>query len=609
MTSREIGSLPTVPGAPAASWLLPDTLAENLQLIADGVVAVAGFAVAAIRIRRADDLELVVDTGLPAQIGTSIPVRMMLDELELAEDWGMLQFVPHERGTAGPETGGWIVPDVAVSDAPDAWHPMDMLVAPLYDERGELCGTLAIDEPVDGKRPDSERRRVLERFAALAGRAVLSAVERESLAEQVAMANTVKSIVRTTSAQLSLDGLLKASERTLLDGFQAQRLWIRTVADGGQSGAEYLPEDLAHDLPPAIVAFADASATYCWHEQAVMTVGEDHALPEKMSRRHFEHIVALLHGIGMSSLVFVPLGAGPECMGSLVLMRSDQRREWTPIECAALLDIGHDLGRAALNARTFEREHTLVTELQALDTYKSQLIATVSHELKSPLTAVYGHLEMLASGTISIADQAQSSLNAIGRASHRMSRVIENLLMLRQVEDAATVLHREDVDLVGLLEEVVELTAVSAAAKGLRVEVEVPDRPVHAWGEREELDKVVLNLVTNAVKYTPDGRGVHLGIEVVPEGLVLRVRDEGIGISEADQHQLFTEFFRSTNPEAVAQPGTGLGLVIVQRIVQRHGGRIEVASALGAGSTFTVTLPVAPADVALGGAPAVSLIA
>ncbi len=85
-------------------------------------------------------------------------------------------------------------------------------------------------------------------------------------------------------------------------------------------------------------------------------------------------------------------------MGSLVLMRSDPDREWTDVECAALLDIGHDLGRAALNARTFEREHALVAELQALDTYKSQLIATVSHELKSPLTTVAGHLEMLESG-------------------------------------------------------------------------------------------------------------------------------------------------------------------------------------------------------------------
>src|SRR5205823_4000881 len=113
----------------------------------------------------------------------------------------------------------------------DAWHPMDMLVAPLYDDQGELRGTLAIDVPRDGLRPDAERRRVLERFAGLAARAVASALERESLAAQVAMADTVKSIVRNSSAQLSLDGLLQASERTLLDGFEAQHLWIKTIAE------------------------------------------------------------------------------------------------------------------------------------------------------------------------------------------------------------------------------------------------------------------------------------------------------------------------------------------------------------------------------------------
>lgn len=587
---RTIEVSPGSASEPAATWLLPDTLIENLQLIADGIVAIAGFGVAAIRIRRGEELELVVDTGMPEEIGTRIPLQLMLDELELADDWGVLQFVPHERGSEKAEGSGWVVPDVAVGEGPNAWHPLDMLVAPLYDEHGELRGTLAIDEPLDGQRPGLERRRVLERFAALSSRAVLSAVERESLVEQVAMADTVKSIVRTTSAQLSLDGLLKASERTLLDGFGAQRLWIKTVADGDRSGAEYLPEDLRLGLPERIVTFAERAAAYCWHEQDVMVVGASHPVPEKMSPQHFDHIIDLLHGIGMSSLVFVPLGAGPECMGSLVLMRSDPRREWTPIECAALLDIGHDLGRAALNARTFEREHALVTELQALDTYKSQLISTVSHELKSPLTTVAGHLEMLESGVIDIGDQARSSLSAIGRASTRMSRVIEDLLLLRRIGEAQQ-LHLEHVDLVPLLHDALALTSVSVEGKRLTLSVTAPDHEVVALGQPDDLDKVVLNLVTNAVKYTRDGGAVHIWLTNEPEHVRLVVSDDGLGISTEDQTLLFTEFFRSSNPEAVAQPGTGLGLAIVNRVVESHGGRIEVESALGVGSTFTVALP------------------
>jgi signal transduction histidine kinase len=325
----------------------------------------------------------------------------------------------------------------------------------------------------------------------------------------------------------------------------------------------------------------------------VMTVAEGLPVPDRMAARHFRHILSLLEDIGMASLVFVPLGAGPECLGSLVLMRSDPTREWTGIECAALLDIGHDLGRAALNARTFEREHALVSELRALDVYKSQLISTVSHELKSPLTTVAGHLELLQSGTIPISEQASSSLDAIGRASRRMTRVIEDLMLLRKVGEAERPLEPESVDLSRLVTDALAMTSMTIAAKALDVEFVAPADPVLALGEPDELDKVVLNLVSNAVKYTPEGRSISLNLTTYGEAVALVVADEGIGISAADQACLFTEFFRSSNPEAVAQPGTGLGLTIVKRIVERHGGSIHVDSCEGAGSTFVVTLPVA----------------
>jgi signal transduction histidine kinase len=276
-----------------------------------------------------------------------------------------------------------------------------------------------------------------------------------------------------------------------------------------------------------------------------------------------------------------------------VLTRRDARHEWSEVERSALLDIGHDLGRATLNARTFEREHALVTELQALDTYKSQLIATVSHELKSPLTTVAGHLEMLESDTEGIGEEARPSLAAIGRASQRMSRVIEDLLLLRKIGESQKPLGQESVDLVELVREAVAMTTLLMESKDLVVEVVVPEHPVLALGEREELDKVVLNVVSNAVKYTPERRRVRISLESATDVVVLRVADEGLGISEEDQARLFTEFFRSTNPEAVAQPGTGLGLAIVKRIIERHRGQVEVESTLGEGSTFTVTLPIA----------------
>ena len=577
----------TMPGG-----LLSDALVEKLQEIAEGVASVAaGFTVAAIRIRRGEDLELVVDTGLPERVGSRIPVEVMLAELRLAEDWGVFKFVPHGRGSTSSDEHAWVVPMVPVLEAPNAWHPMDMLVAPIYDDHGELRGVLALDEPADGLRPNADCRRVLEGFAAPASRAVLSAVERESFAEQVAMAETVKEIVRTTSARLNLDGLLAACQRSLVEGFRADALWIQTIIDQDSIGWTYAVDDIALDVSPAVVKLVAQSASYCWYHQLVVVIGEGYPVPAMMQPEQHEAILDLLHRNSMSSLVFVPLGAGPEHMGSLVLTRRESRSDWSEIERATLLDIGHDLGRATLNARTFERERALVAELRAVDIYKNQLVATVSHELKNPLAVVAGHLEMLEADLPEVSEQAKRSLSAIGRASQRMSRVIEDLLTLRRTADPAVPMGEGGVDLVELVQDAVVMTALVARNKLLEVDVVTPGSPVLAMGARDDLDKVVINLVSNAVKYTPQGRRVQISLESDLDAVVLRVADQGLGISQSDLALLFTEFFRSTNPEAIAQPGTGLGLTIVQRIVERHRGTVEVESTLGEGSVFTVRLP------------------
>jgi signal transduction histidine kinase len=183
-----------------------------------------------------------------------------------------------------------------------------------------------------------------------------------------------------------------------------------------------------------------------------------------------------------------------------------------------------------------------------------------------------------------------------------MSRVIEDLLLLRRIGESQT-LRLEHVDLVPLLNDALALTSVSVEGKRLAVSVTRADDAVVALGQHEDLDKVVLNLVTNAVKYTRDGGAITISLTNELDVVTLVVSDDGLGISTEDQTLLFTEFFRSSNPEAVAQPGTGLGLAIVNRVVETHGGRIEVESALGVGSTFTVTLPRALDYVAVPAVP------
>ncbi|HEX5860467.1 MAG TPA: HAMP domain-containing sensor histidine kinase [Nocardioides sp.] len=570
--------------------------AEALQLIAEGVTELVGFGVAVVSVVRNDQLEVVAVAGdekVRSEIhGTRTPIHTLQAELDKADSWGLMQFVPHERLNDEVLATGW-VPDIEPLEGPDAWHPLDLLIAPLYGSDGELLGTMAIDLPIDGRRPGPEQRRMLEKYAAQAGRAVVTALERERLAEQMRLATAARTIVRGASAQLSLDNLLAAVQPSLVQGFGATGMWIETFDETGGDGILYAGDGSRLTMPPALMQLAERAAHRCWSTQKAEVVAADLPTLTELDGAERQLVLDFLDSIGVSSALFAPLGAGTECLGNMVLTRDAGLPDWTEVEMSAALDLGHDLGRAILNARTFEREHELVQELRALDIYKSQLIATVSHELKNPLTSIVGHLEMLEQ-VPGLDPLALSSVAAMDRAAGRLSRVINDLLLLSRVDDPTTPVVAVPVDLRAVIEDVLDVNAVSARNKELSIRVVAPEGAVLALGDHDELDRVCANLVSNAVKYTPAGRSVTLTLDQMGDRVMLAVADEGIGISAEDQEQLFSEFFRSANPEAYAQPGTGLGLAIVQRIVHRHDGRITVDSELGKGSTFTVELPAAP---------------
>ena len=583
---------------------------DALVLIAEGVTELAGFGIAAISVTREDGkLEVMAVAGSKEareQLqGRRTPIDRLMAEIEKADEWGLLRFVPHER--LDPDAGeswGW-VPDVKPLDLPDAWHPMDLLVALLHDDQGVLRGTMSMDLPKDGRRPGKGQRAVLQKYAEQAGRAVVTALEREALATRVRLAEAARKIVRSASTGVgfSVERVISESRDALAEGFQAHGMWIQTFdEDGRGTGAIYSADGSQIQLPVELVGIAEQAARRAWAVQRVEVVARNRPFGPTITSAQGELVLTFLDTIGLGSMLFAPLGAGPECLGNLVLTRLPGAPEWSEVEAATALDIGHDLGRAVLNSRAFEREHQLVEELQAVDTYKSQLIATVAHELKNPLTAIVGHLEMLEGSDAS--EAIAGSLTAMDRGAQRMVRVIDDLLLLAKVGDPHTPVIAAPIDLHAIVDDVIDLSSLASERKHLTMAVKAPDGPVPAMGDVDELDRVCTNLVSNAIKYTDEGGAVTVSLARADDEIVLSVTDQGIGISESDQKALFTEFFRSTNPAAVAQPGTGLGLAIVRRIVERHAGRIEVNSALGEGSTFRVFLPAAELDVTSDSPPA-----
>lgn len=570
---------------------------DALHNIALGVTEVVGFEVAAISVAREDrTLEMVAVAGSTTARDQLLGHRTPVDEIEIelasAEEWGALRFVPQERMSLDIETLGW-VPDLEVPEDAEMWHPLDLLMAPIYDDDGALRGLLSVDLPRDRRRPGPEKRDELRRYAEQTRRAVLTAFERAELAEQVRLADAARMIVREVSSELSMDRIIEVSQPALTTAFNSVGMWIQTFDEDGEgSGAVYASNGAEVSLPDELKEIARASARLLWKAQDVTVLNDVIPALGVMTPEQEQHITDFMKDIEVTSMLFVPLGAGPECLGNLVLTRRGGRLDWSPIEKQAALDIGHDLGRALLNARTFERERRLIDELRELNGYKSRLIATIAHELKNPLTSILGHVEMLESvpgldGTV------RGSISSMERGAVRMQRLIDDLLVLARVGDPHVEFKPVPVNLTEIVHDVLDLLKVTLERKELKVVVEAPQQPVLALAEESGLDRICANLISNAAKYTPEGGTITVSLEAKRRIVELKVRDTGLGISEADQEQLFQEFFRSTNPAAVSQPGTGLGLTIVQRIVERHRGRITFDSTLGEGTTFTVTLPLA----------------
>lgn len=232
--------------------------------------------------------------------------------------------------------------------------------------------------------------------------------------------------------------------------------------------------------------------------------------------------------------------------------------------------------------------HNLVS-LRELGEHRTAMANALAHEVKNPLASIMGHTELL--DPDGSAEQTLSARLAIERGAQRITKTIDDMLAIAQIDNSNAPLGLEKVDLAELVSGAVELNLAAAERAEVPLHAMVGDRPTLVTGERDELDMMVHNLVTNAIKYTPAGGSVTVTCSLDGDDAVLVCQDEGIGIALEDQSQLFDEFFRSPDPAARARPGTGLGLSIVRRVVERHHGSITVESEHGAGSTFTVRIP------------------
>ena len=232
-----------------------------------------------------------------------------------------------------------------------------------------------------------------------------------------------------------------------------------------------------------------------------------------------------------------------------------------------------------------------ITHLKELDNMKSEFVATVSHDLRSPLTFMRGYTTMI-SMVGQVNPKQEEFIKKILIGIDQMTALIDDLLDIGKIE-AGIGIEMGPCNLQSIVRVAVESLRARAEAKGLTLSLEMPDDLPSLIGDEVLLRQAVANLVDNAIKYTPVSGSVQVGVTTQDSYLVVWVRDTGVGIAPADQRRLFEKFYRIKRRDTIAIKGTGLGLAIVKSIVERHQGRVWVESKLGEGSTFYIALPQA----------------
>ena len=247
-----------------------------------------------------------------------------------------------------------------------------------------------------------------------------------------------------------------------------------------------------------------------------------------------------------------------------------------------------------------------LTEERALDELKGEFIATVSHELRTPLAAIYGSAQTLLRTDLELDDSGRKRLlDVIAQEAERLSRIADEILFAGKLDTGQFSLGEQGFDFRTLAQDVVEeMRSALAAQENISIELAVPDTIETVAGDPDKLRQVLINLIDNAVKYSPDGGRIEVAIEPREAGVRIVVKDEGIGIAPPHQRRIFGKFYRVDPDLTRGVGGTGLGLYICRELVRLMEGRLTVSSEEGKGSTFVVDLPV-PAQ-ALGAGDAVA---
>jgi signal transduction histidine kinase len=315
-------------------------------------------------------------------------------------------------------------------------------------------------------------------------------------------------------------------------------------------------------------------------------------LPRRMTPSNAASVFLLDH---TTSQVVIPIRRETGAIGMMILegLKNDPPTE----------EVMDFLQRLADHASIAIFNAQLYSAMQSANVAKSEFVSFVSHELKNPMTSIKGYTELLAAGAVGQVNDAQANFLATIRANiERMNILVSDLNDMSKIEAGRLRLEYRSFTTQEVVEEVVRSTRKQVEEKGQHLVQQIPAGLPNIWADRTRVAQVVVNLVSNAIKYTPQAGEIIVSAEAcpnrwdpdgAPQVIHVWVKDNGIGISEEDQKKIFQKFFRSEDPRTREVPGTGLGLNITRSLVEMQGGKIWFESEYRKGTTFHFTVPVA----------------
>jgi signal transduction histidine kinase len=477
-------------------------------------------------------------------------------------------------------------------DHTTTFNTVTLMAAPLLGNAG-VIGVLEVINKRDGGVFVEDDKRLLTAFAGQAAIAIENArlfqMTDQQLAARVDELDTMQKIDRELNETLKLQRVLditldwalreSGADAGALGMVDAEENLLRIMVHYGYDGNTPMVNEGRWPLDRGVVGRVVRSGQH----ELVADVSIDRDYVESLP--------------GTYCQLTVPLFTGGEVSG-VILLESTQSNAFSLMDLDFVSRLAEHASPAMANARLF-------AQLERANTSRSKFVSMVAHELKTPMTSIKGYADLLLGGVVGpMNEQQKNFVGTILFNVERMDTLVSDLNDVTKLQTDQMQLHKTPVDFHGIVEETLRPLRDQIAEKSQQIQLNMQDRLPDIYADKNRLIQVLTNLVTNAYKYTPEGGTITITAEPArntwdPQGasqvLHCSVKDDGLGISEQDQDRLFTAYFRSTNDEALEQPGTGLGLVIVRGIVEQHGGQIWVDSKLGAGSTFHITVPLASA--------------